>query len=162
MLDAELADAVKLVASRYGMSVASYMRSLVRSALDAEARGIYAPAAIARYVVVRVLSRLGLVPLPIQLLAARSEEDARRAGAWVGSTAQSLGIDAEDLLLLLAEGVPGAIVERGRVLLLSTGRSWERVLYQFIAGLAEALGLRVARDGRALVIELRGGGGRAG
>jgi plasmid stability protein len=157
MLDADLADAIKLVASRYGMSLASYMRSLVRSALEAEARGIYAPAAISRYVIIRLLGRLGIVPIPLSLLSASSARDAKQAGSKLGSTIRGLDIDAEELLLLLTEELPGAVLERNRILLLGAGEEWEDTVKQFIAGLAEALGFKVTVTGRALVIELAQG-----
>ena len=157
MVDAELADAVKAVASRYGMTLSSYMRSLLSSALEAESRGIYAPAAITRYVVLRIMERLGVAPVPLELLAAGGRDEARRVGERVGATLKSMGVRSADILAVIAESLPGATLEGGQLVVVDTGAEWSAKLIGFVEGLARAVGLDVVVQGGTLVVRERGG-----
>ncbi len=157
MVDAELAEAVKAVASKYGMSVTSYMRSLLSSAIDAESRGIYAPAAITRYIVLRVLERLGVAPVPLELLAVSGRDEARRVGERVGSMLRSLGVEGLELLAVLAESIPGATLEGGQLVIVDTGAEWVDRVMGYVEGLAEAFGFEVNVRRGTLVVRHRGG-----
>ncbi len=154
MVEAELADMVKDIASRYGMAVSSYVRALLRSAVESERHGIFAPRGLTRYTVLRLMSRMGVAPLPLTLLSVQHDGDAVAVGSRIGSALRGLDVDVIEALAVIVEGVPGAIVERDKFIIVFTGEPWSPKLKGFLKGFTEALGFTVEERGPTLIIQL--------
>ena len=153
MVEEELVDQVKAIAQRYGMSISSYMRRLLRAALTAETQGIHAPQAIARGIMLSTLARLSLIPLPLQLLQVHSIDDLRETAWKVGKMLRNLDVDTFDLISLITEfsGL-GFSTPAGIKIITVPGDPALSKLEAYLAALAEAAGLDVERTEENIVI----------
>jgi len=149
MLDADMVDEVKKVSDSYGMALASYLRNLIREALNVERHGVYAPAALRRIMAVHVLAEMGFVYIPVDLLA--EPRRSRERGFEVGRLASRVGLEFTQLLEVMGYLRKLAIVAGDRVVI-PVSSIPHASLKEFILGLALGMNLRVAEEEDAIVV----------
>ncbi|ABM80837.1 hypothetical protein [Hyperthermus butylicus] len=150
MLDEEHARILQELATRYGVTISGYVRSLVEAAAEAEERGFHAPSLIRRALLFEALARLGAVPVPRTLLGAGTRE-ARVEGERLGAALRELGLDVSELISLITDRLGLGIVDYNRVLIF---RGSKDPLVGYVVGLASGYGLRVVEREKVIVIEL--------
>jgi hypothetical protein len=157
MLDEEHAGLLRELAGRYGVSVAAYLRGLVRAAWEAEEKGVNAVAALRRGVLFEYLVRLNSVPIPLELLSMVDPSEARRAGRKLGAGLAAVAGDSlGEYLAGLAERLGVGVAEYQRLTILPQYDDARRVAAELIIGVAEGGGLSVeVRGDGVTVIGLR-------
>jgi hypothetical protein len=154
MLDEEHAGLLQELASRYGVSVAGYLRGLVRAAWEAEERGVNAVAALRRGVLFEHLMRLNVIPVPLELLANLNPLEARKAGRRLGVGLAAVANNVlGEYLAGLAERLGIGIAEYRRLLILPQYDDAKKVAAQIIVGIAEGGGLHVEENNDIIVIK---------
>jgi hypothetical protein len=163
MLDAEDAEQLKRIASRHGMTVATYMRVLLRAVAEAEAGGFFAPAALRRYIALSRLLSVSMALAPRRLLERvaadeRAAEEALQEGARLGQLLRSLNVQLEEAVEVLAAGLGvKAVFDQGRALLLPPEDVWEELARHVLLGVAQGYGAPVRNlEGGVVEIALSG------
>ncbi|BEP16951.1 hypothetical protein PYJP_03030 [Pyrofollis japonicus] len=154
MLDAPLVDELKKVANKHGMTLSSYMRSLISNTIEAENKGVFAPLAIRKAILVSRLRSAGLLLLPLSLLKnCKSDGDnAFEEGKRIGLFLRSINIPLEEAIDLFIENIKIAIREDNRVILIASS-DLEKIFIEFLRGVASSYDVNVRSEGDLLVIE---------
>ncbi len=154
-LDLELAEELKSIARSRGMSLVGYLRRLLEEVVEIERAGYFAPDALREKRVELVLSRLGFVYVPLDLLREQSAspEDAEAYGERLGTTLRELGVSCGELVerISLSNGI-GVLKEDSVILVPSSGP--REVLRRFLAGLARGASLGVSTVGELVVVRI--------
>ncbi|MEM2576052.1 MAG: hypothetical protein QW596_01635 [Sulfolobales archaeon] len=143
-LDKDLVNELRSVVIRRGMNLASYLRKLIREAVELERRGYYAPRALAEKRFEYLLKSFNFTYVPAELLSnSLSDESLRNAnelGRRLGATLKELNVDVYEFLEFLGNSSSSIIYEGDRLILtpVSDGR---RLVLELIKGLALGGGL---------------------
>lgn len=143
-LDKDLVDELKSVVVKRGMNVASYLRKLIREAVELERRGYYAPRALAEKRFEYLLKSFNFTYMPAELLnpslSDESLRSAREFGERLGATLKELNVDVYEFLDFLGNSSSSLICEGDRLIItpVSDGR---RLIIELIKGLAVGGGL---------------------
>ncbi|MEM0505634.1 MAG: hypothetical protein QW267_07075 [Sulfolobales archaeon] len=143
-LDKDLVNELRSVVIRRGMNLASYLRKLIREAVELERRGYYAPRALAEKRFEYLLKSFNFTYVPAELLSnSLSDESLRNAnelGRRLGATLKELNVDVYEFLEFLGNSSSSLIYEGDRLILtpVSDGR---RLVLELIKGLALGGGL---------------------
>ncbi len=158
MLDSDTLSTLKDIASKYGMTLSSYLRALFSGVIDVESKGFFAPAIIRRTIVLNRLTKLGFSLVPRQVLdscTGINEEELVQLGRNLGSTLRFVGVEFTDLLDLVTENMQNVLREDNKVLLLPSNNRTDNMLRKLIKGIAEGYNLNTREEGDAMVIELQ-------
>jgi len=143
-LDKDLVDELKSVVLRRGMNVASYLRKLIREAVELERRGYYAPRALAEKRFEYLLKSFNFTYIPAELLnhslSDESLRSAREFGERLGATLKELNVDVYEFLEFLGSSSSSLIYEGDRLIITPVGDG-RRLVVEFIKGLAVGGGL---------------------
>jgi len=159
-IDRAVADKIKDIAARRGMSISSYMRKLVEKLEKLEGVGIYAPTAMDEAYTLAILRQMRFVPIPLDLLANPNPETAYSIGLRVGRMLKEMGLDPSMVVEELAR-LYGVATSRGNRLLIVVREDLTALLSHLVIGVAEGCGLRVEKSEGLAIVELEksGGGG---
>ena len=157
MIDQDLADSIKDIATKYGMTIASYLRALFKVVIEAEAKGYYAPLALARALMLLSIFKMGYIVFPMELIGDSEPDKARNAGRKLAQTLVSLKYDPRDLVHLFSDSLPFVMVESDRIIILKTSLKGRDMLSEFISGFIESLGYKKRVEGDIIVFEQHGG-----
>lgn len=150
MIDSELADLVKDIAARHGMTISAYMRALLTGAIDAETNNSFAPIVLRKALIYSKLRRAGVALLPLSLLDNCNSEEvgeqARLEGRKLGALLRNIGVSLEEALDIILEDSRIAIREKGKIVLLPPTRPSEEAIRSMIEGIAESYGAKVSRE----------------
>ncbi|RUM48135.1 MAG: hypothetical protein DSY37_00470 [Hyperthermus sp.] len=155
MLDSEHAELLRMLAGRYGVSMASYLRSLVRAAWEAEEKGLNAASLLRRSMAYEMLTRLGAMPVPLNVLSHVPLNVIRSAGRELGeSLAGLLGYEGlSDLLAGLVERLGLGVAEYQRILMLPQNSADKKAAAELLTSIARGAGMKVVvEDGMAVII----------
>lgn len=151
-VDLELAEALKEIARSRGMSLVSYLRKLFEEAIEVERLGYFAPSVLRDKRIELVLSKLGFIYLPLDLLNNPQTPEAVEAlGERVGSTLRELGIDSYEVIerITLGNGL-GIVKEDSLILIPSSGP--KETVRRFLVGLARGSSLNISTSGDLVII----------
>ena len=157
-IDRVVADKIKGIAARRGMSISSYMRRLVEKIEKLEEAGIYAPTAIEEAYTLAVLRQIRFVPIPLELLANPSPDSAHSVGMRIGRVVREMGLNPSMVVEELAK-LYGVATTRGNRLLVVVREDLTALLSHLVIGIAEGSGLRVEKGEGLAIIELEKSGG---
>ncbi len=153
MIDNEYAEILEKLAKRHGLSIASYLRSLINAAKEAEDRGYYAPRLLTRALIYEAFSRLRSIPTPVELICSDYNK-AYSEGKKIGLALRGLGLDVGEVLSLLVERTGIGAAEYSRLVLFGYTSGENLVIREFIRGVAEGAGYTVSEVGDSYVIKL--------
>jgi len=151
-VDLELAEALKEIARSRGMSLVSYLRKLFEEVIEVERLGYFAPSVLRDKRIELVLSKLGFIYLPLDLLNNPQTPEAVEAlGERVGSTLRELGIDSYEVIerITLGNGL-GIVKEDSLILIPSSGP--KETVRRFLVGLARGSSLNISTSGDLVII----------
>lgn len=151
MIDAKLVETLKRIASKHGMSLASYMRSLINSIVEAENRGLYAPLLLKQAIIAYRLRQTDLIPLPLIALDNVNTEILYSEGKNIGLLLKNLDISLEDALELFISRTLGIFHEGDKIILVASSERGKKLL-AFIKGLVESYNVRIEENENILVI----------
>lgn len=152
-LDRELVGELRSVAVSRGMNLVSYLRKLVREAVELERRGYYAPRALSEKRFEYLLKSFNFTYIPVDILGNSLSTDslkvAKDFGERLGATLKELGIDVYDFIEFLGNSSNTLIYEGDKVIVapVSDGR---RLTAELIKGIALGGGLEC--DDRGIFI----------
>ncbi len=158
-LDVNIVNELKSIATKKGMSLTSYLRSLVVEALKLEAKGLHAPKALKDAELTHILRNLKLVLIPLEILEKniRIDEEllknSRDYGVRIGKVLKELGIDVSEAIDYLLQDIPTTSLSKDKIVILPT-QGLGRVLIEVVKGIAEGGGLKVSENPHTTVIEL--------
>lgn len=155
MLDADLVEAVKGIANKHGMTLAAYMRSLLTNLIEVENRGLFAPLALRKALLLSKLRGAGLALLPINLvnncnpLGEQLENEGRRIGILL----KNLGVRLEEAVDVFLEDLNAAIKEKDKIIIVASSKS-DNLVKEFVKGLAKAYNAEIREENEVLVITI--------
>jgi len=182
-IDRAVADTIKEISMRHGVSINSYMKSLIEAVKELEDLGLYAPTAIRDIKSIATLSRLGMAMIPTELLnhidsdgdtivnsGIRIGRALKEIKADVGKAIEFLGtqyrvlIPIEDRVIVVGSGKSGAILANiikgivlipieDRVIVVGSGKSGT-ILANIIKGIASGGGLEISDEGGIITIKI--------
>ncbi|ALL01767.1 hypothetical protein Pyrde_1724 [Pyrodictium delaneyi] len=156
MIDSELADTIKDIAARHGMTISAYMRALLTGAIEAETNNLFAPIVLRKALIYSKLHRAGVTFLPISLLDSCNNsslsEQARLEGKKLGALLKSLGVGLEEALDIILEDSRIAIRERDKIVILPSTRPSEEAVKNIVEGIAESYGAEVTKEDAGITI----------
>lgn len=155
MLDSSLVDDLKKIANKHGMTLSAYMRSLISNTIEAENKGVFAPLAIRKAVLISRLRSAGLLLLPLSLLKNCKSEgnNVFEEGKRIGLFLRSINVPLEEAIDLFIENIKIAIREDNKVILIASS-DLEKILIEFLRGIASSYSVNIRNEGDLLVIEL--------
>lgn len=152
-VDLELAEALKEIAKSRGMSLAGYLRKLFNEVIEVEKLGYFAPSALRDKRVELILSKLGFIYIPLDLLdnSSQTPEAVEALGVRVGSTLRELGINSYEVIerITLSNGL-GIVKEDSLILIPSSGP--KETVRRFLVGLARGSSLNITTSGNLVII----------
>lgn len=153
-LDTELINELKLVASRRGMSLVSYLRKLINAALELERRGYYAPKALSERRLEYLLNTFNFIYIPADVLnnslSPESIKYVREFGSRLGMTLRELGINAYEVVEFLSTN-SGIAIHEGDKLIITPSMSSRELITELVKGIAQGSGLECS-EGRGVFI----------
>ncbi|MEM0487318.1 MAG: CopG family transcriptional regulator [Zestosphaera sp.] len=153
-VDLELAEELKSIARSRGMSLVGYLRKLFEEAIEIERLGYFAPSALREKKTELMLSKLGFVYIPLDLLDIQSAnpEVMETRGEKLGATLRELEISCEEIIerISLSNGI-GILRENTIILIPSSGP--KELLRRFLIGLARGSSLEVSIVGDLAIIK---------
>jgi len=153
-VDLELAEELKSIAKSRGMSLVGYLRKLFEEAIEVERLGYFAPGVLREKKTELVLSKLGFVYIPLDLLDSQPAalEVVETRGEKLGVTLRELGISCEEIIerISLSNGI--GILRENAIILIPTSGSRE-ILRRFLIGLAKGSSLEVSIVGDLAIIK---------
>lgn len=152
MVDAEIADEVKRIAKRYGMTLSAYIRNLFKAVIEVERKGLYAPSVLRRGALMGTLENMGFVYAPVDLLR---DAGAEELGTRIGSILKGMGVDPEEVLELFIKGLSMLSMDSRRLMVMVPRDEGRRALLSLVLGVAQGLGVKTYRKGEIVIIELR-------
>ena len=156
MIDSRLADAIKEIAARHGMTISAYMRALLTGAIEAENSNLFAPIILRRALISSKLRRAGVALIPLSLLdscsCASLAEQARHEGRKLGTLLRSIGVELEEALDIILGELKIALREHDRIVLLPPSQPSEEAVKTLAEGIAESYGARIAREKAGITI----------
>jgi hypothetical protein len=154
-IDRAVADTIKELAARHGMTINSYLKSLVEAVKELEDMGLYAPAVIREYKSIAVLSRLGMVTVPLELLNYTNcdRDTAMSSGMRIGRALKELRVDVAKVVEMLGMQYKAIIPTESSLIVVGSGRSGE-ILASVVKGVALGGGLEVSAEGDVVTIKI--------
>ncbi|MET1101496.1 MAG: hypothetical protein ABWW69_03325 [Pyrodictiaceae archaeon] len=138
MVPIDIAEALKKVASKRGMTLASYIRALMEAIIEAERQGYYSPTLVKDALLLHKILHSGMIPIPLEILkSCNNSDEARRISASIAGILVNLGIDLKDLLRILLAPLNLIVYEKEKIIVLPTIKTYG-VLSDVIKGLLEA------------------------
>lgn len=152
-LDEELARELKEIAKLRGMSIASYMRKLIKSALELEKMGYFAPKALEDKKLETVLATFNFTYLPLELLNTNnSPKDARALGEMIGAVLKEMGVDIYSVVEYIGSSTKTIITHKDKLVIVSTPGG--AAIGELIKGIAKGGGLDIYESGGLSVINM--------
>lgn len=156
-LDIDLAEELKNIARGRGMSIVGYLRKLLEEVIELEKHGYYAPEVLYEKKVELLLSKLGFVYIPVELVEKTVNlEEAEAVGLKIGKALMELGIDLAEFVERFAVKNDLAVVQRNTLILIPSS-NMKKVLTQLLTGIAKAGGIEVITSGDIVILKLRHG-----
>jgi hypothetical protein len=153
-LDIDLAEELKNIARSRGMSIVSYMRKLLEEVVEFENHGYYAPEVLNEKRIELMLSKLGFIYIPAELVEKTvNPEEAEAVGLKIGKALVELGIDLAEFIERFAIKNDLAVVQRNTLILIPA-TSIKKVLVYLLIGIAKAGGISVSTSGDVMIIKL--------
>lgn len=153
-LDIDLAEELKNIARSRGMSIVSYMRKLLEEVVEFENHGYYAPEVLNEKRIELMLSKLGFIYIPAELVEKTvNPEEAEAVGLKIGKALVELGIDLAEFIERFAIKNDLAVVQRNTLILIPA-TSIKKVLVYLLIGIAKAGGISVSTSGDVVIIKL--------
>jgi len=157
-IDVSIVSELKNIVAKKGMSLTSYLRSLLTEALRLEAKGLHAPKALKDAELVYVLRNFKFILIPLEVVEnnIRIDEEllknSREYGIRIGKVLKELGIDISETIDYLLHDVPTTPLGKDKIIILPT-QGTSRVLIELAKGIAEGGGLKVSESPHTTVIE---------
>lgn len=154
-LDIDLAEEIKNIAKLRGMNLVNYLRKLLDEVIEIEKQGYYAPDALYEKRLELLLSKLGFVYIPAELVEKIVNlEDVEVIGERIGKALVELEIDIAEFIERFALRNDIAIVQKNSLILIpATGV--KNIIRHLLIGIARASGLNVAVSGNTIIIRTR-------
>ncbi|MEM1646506.1 MAG: CopG family transcriptional regulator [Ignisphaera sp.] len=151
-LDTDLAEELKNISKSRGMSIVGYLRKLLEEVIELEKFGYYVPEILYEKRIELVLSKLGFVYIPTELVETMVKPgEAEVIGEKIGKALSELGIDIIEFIERFALRNDLAIVQRNSLVLVPTS-SVKKVLTHLLIGIAKTANIEVSGTGDVVVI----------
>lgn len=149
----ELAEELKSIAKSRGMSLVGYLRRLFEETIEVERLGYFTPAILREKRVELILSKLGFVYVPLDLLNNQSTppKAAEALGEKLGATFRELEVSCEELIEKVSLSI-GIGMLKGNEIILVPSSGPREVLRHFLIGLAKGSSLNVVARGDLIAI----------
>lgn len=154
-IDRAVADTIKEISMRHGVSINSYMKSLIEAVKELEDLGLYAPTAIRDIKSIATLSRLGMAMIPTELLNhIDSDGDTIvNSGIRIGRALKEIKADVGKAIEFLGTQYRVLIPIEDRVIVVGSGKSGA-ILANIIKGIASGGGLEISDEGGIITIKI--------
>lgn len=154
-LDVDLAEELKNISKLRGMSIVNYLRRLLDEVIELEKHGYYAPDIIYEKRIELILSKLGFIYVPAELIEQNVKLDnAEIVGEKIGKALLELGIDIGEFIERFALRNDIAIIQKGSVILVPT-TGVKDLIRHVIIGIAKAAGLSISTSGSTIIIKVK-------
>lgn len=160
-VDKEVAETIKRIAEKRGMTINNYLKNLVEAVKSVEDMGFYAPATVKDASNILLLLRLGMVIVPPEILGSggTNPEVVVSSGARIGKALRELGVNVAKVIELLGAHYR-VVVPAGDRLIVVKGSGVESLLADVVKGVAKGGGLEVVEEEYATTIKQPGSRGQ--
>jgi len=153
-LDEDIVNKLKEIASKRGTTLSNYLRSLFNEVIDIEERGYYAPKALRERKYEYILSNLGFIYIPKELIGNVKSESISSLGSRLGVVLKELGVNVVDIVELLTRDQSTVFVESNKVVLVAMPNTIEHYMNKLVAEIARNSGLKVSDTDSLISIEI--------
>lgn len=157
-LDINLAEELKNISRSRGMSIISYLRRLLDEAIDLEKQGYYVPEILHEKKLELILSKLGFVYIPSELLLnidiTKSTKEIEMIGEKIGKALNELNIDVEEVIERIAVKNDVGVVQSSSIILIPVSGVKE-IIKHVLIGMAKSIGMNISLMGNTVIIKNR-------
>ncbi len=152
-LDEDLAEELREIAKLRGMSIASYMRKLISSALELEKMGYFAPKALEDKKLEIVLATFNFAYIPLDLVNSDGSIDKIRVlGEMIGAALKEMGMDIYSIIEYIGSSTKTIISHGDRIVIVPTPNN--PTISELVKGIARGGGLEIQESGGLAIINM--------
>ena len=135
------------------MSIASYMRKLIASAIQLEKMGYFAPKALEDKKLETILSTFNFAYIPLDILSLNgSVEKTKALGEMIGKALKEMGIDIYTVVEYLGASTRTIVSHGDRIVIVPTPNN--AMVSELVKGIARGGGLEIQESGGLAIINI--------